>query len=178
MQNQDFESPKNELCEFLEAAAEDLELPHAGLCSGLSCGEIAHFQMPLPEALRPSELPGFPHWRRLPSFSHLQASPDSPKSSDSGPSVLERIVEEDSEPEERSHAALVAVLPPEYCAYAPTQTPIAPPEREGLARPLGAGEFRRKGSSPANGRASIQVCFQGWPAKRCRATTTVATRST
>ena len=83
-------------------------------------------------------------------------------------------MEEDSEPEERPRAALVAVLPPEYREYAPTQTPIAPPEREGLARPLGAGEFGRKGSSPANGRASIQVCFQGWPTKRRRATTTVA----
>ncbi len=88
--------------------------------------------------------------------------------------MLEQILEEDSVPEERPQAALVAELPLEYREYAPIQTPIAPPEQESLARPLGAGEFGRKGSSPANGRASIQVCFQGWPTKRRRANTTVA----
>ncbi len=65
----------------------------------------------------------------------------STKSSDSSPPVLEQIVEEDSEPEEHPRAALVAELPLEYREYVPIQTPIAPPEQEGLARPLGAGEF-------------------------------------
>ena len=91
--------------------------------------------MPLPESC---ELPGSPHWRRLPSSSHLQVCSDSSKSLDLSQSVLERILEEDFESEDRPQTALVAESLQEHREHEQIRIPIAPPEQEGLARGLGA----------------------------------------
>ena len=54
----DFQRQKKESYEPTGTGAGDQDVPLAEPCGGLSCGEIGRFNMPLPEALCLSELPG------------------------------------------------------------------------------------------------------------------------